>query len=120
MMQDPGAVTQILTEAYRSSASGGPAATDSVLGEVTRIIRIYAQGMKVRPIEVVSTTVSGLVLTEESATIEGVAKTWRGIHRWCFESGRCTRFEAYGQTLIVVPPGLTWEQGDFGRRFNDG
>lgn len=81
------------------------------MAEVTRIIRIYAEGMKVRPIEVVSTDVCGFVLTEEIATVEGTTKTWRGIHRWSFESGRCTKFEVYGQTLVVVPPNVVTTSG---------
>jgi hypothetical protein len=103
---DPGAaITQILTEAYRSiDRSSESAASESSIADVIRIIRIYAEGMNVRSIEVVSNDECGLVLTEETATIEGASRTWRGIHRWCFLSGRCTKFEVYGQTLVVMPP----------------
>lgn len=105
MGEPSAAIVQILAEAYRSIAGKrSPAGGEPLLVEVTRIIRIYAEGMKVRPVEVISTGRCGMVLTEETATIAGAPKTWRGVHRWCFESGRCTKFEVYGQTLVVLPP----------------
>ncbi len=105
MHESSEAIVQILTEAYRSLGRNcTPAVGESLLAEVARIIRIYAEGMKVRPVEVISTDVFGMVLTEETATIGGASKTWHGVHRWCFESGRCTKFEVYGQTLVVVRP----------------
>ena|SRR5712692_10189025 len=105
-MHEPrSAIVEILAEAYRSiGGNRAPAVGESLLAVVTRIIRIYAEGMKVRPVEVISTDGCGMVLTEETATIGGASKTWHGVHRWCFESGRCTKFEVYGQTLVVVPP----------------
>lgn len=104
MGEPSAAIVQILAEAYRSmGAKRAPAVGQPLLAEVTRIIRIYAEGMKVRPVEVMSTGGCGIVLTEETATIAGASKTWRGVHTWCFASGRCTKFEVYGQTLVVVP-----------------
>ena len=97
-------IVSVLTEAYGSIGDKTSVPGEPLLEEVTRIIRIYAEGLQVQPIEVISTDVSGFVLTEETARVRGASKTWRGIHRWCFELGRCTRFEAYGRTLIVTPP----------------
>lgn len=100
------AIDQILAEAYHAIGQNPPReAAVSLLAEVTRIIGIYAEGVKVRPLEVISTNTCGLVLTQETATVDGGLKTWRGVHRWCFEAGRCIQFEVYGQTLVVVPPG---------------
>ena len=81
------AIVRILAEAYPSIGGNRAAAvSEPRLAEVTRIIPIYAKGMKVRPVEVISTEVCGMVITEETATIGGASKTWHGIHRWCFES----------------------------------
>lgn len=105
-MRGPNAsIGRILAQAYQAiGGSQWPASDEPLLAEVTRIIGIYAEGMKVQSIDVISTDVCGLVLTEETAEIEAASKTWRGIHRWCFEAGRCTKFEVYGQTLVVIPP----------------
>ena len=78
-------IAEILAAVYRSAGGNRAAAVGgTLLAEVTRIIRIYAEGMKVRPVEVISTDVCGMVLTEETATIGGASRPWRGVHRWCF------------------------------------
>lgn len=112
MGEPSAAIVQILAQAYRSiDGKRSRASGEPLLVEVTRIIRIYAEGMKVRPVEVISSGRCGMVLTEETATVAGTSKTWRGVHRWCFESGRCTKFEVYGQTLVVMPPAAPITRG---------
>ena len=99
-------IAHALTDAYRSIGSQyGATSTRSLLAEVARIIAIYSETSKVVPIEVVSTDELGLVLTTETALIEGQAKTWKAMHVCRIRAGHVERFEVYGQTLIVVPSG---------------
>lgn len=107
MCESSASIVRVLAEAYGSVGGDcAPAGGQSLMAEVTRIIRIYAERLEVRPVEVISTETCGIVLTEETAIIDGASRTWSGVHRWCFGSGRCTRFEVYGQTLVVVPPAV--------------
>lgn len=99
----PAAIVQVLTDAYRSARDASGIA-QVIENGVSKIVAIYAEGMTVRPLEVISTDSCGIVITEETSTIDGAIKTWHGIHRWIFDAERCTRFEAYTQTLLVVPP----------------
>jgi hypothetical protein len=100
-------IARALTQAYRSvgekvplSRSGSP-----LLAEVVPIIAIYSETTNVHAKEIVSTDHVALVLTSETAVVAGERKTWSGIHAWQFEAGHLSRFEAYAQTLVVIPPG---------------
>jgi hypothetical protein len=100
-------IAQALAEAYRS---GGQQAAlsrsgSALLAEVVTIIAIYSEATTVHPIEIVSTDDVGLVLTRETGVAAGEQKTWSGIHLWKFDAGHLSRFEAYAQTLVVMPPG---------------
>jgi hypothetical protein len=108
---DPSAeIAQTLSEAYRSIGPDLDLATASPwLDEVVKINRIYAENMEIEPLEIISTQSHGIVLTKESAIVERKPRTWRAIHLWRFEAGRCTLFEVYNRTLIVAPHGLTPE-----------
>lgn len=77
----------------------------SLADEVSRMLAIYSEKSTVRPLEIVSTDDLGLVLTTETAEVEGQTDTWRSIHLWRIRNGRVERFEAYGQALVVTPPG---------------
>jgi hypothetical protein len=109
MPADPGAeIVRTLTAAYRFTEKRRVSAPSgsALLAQVVRIIDIYSENVKVEPLEVISTNELGLVLTREKANVGGQRKTWRAIHIWRFEAQHLTRFEAYGQTLVVLPEGF--------------
>jgi hypothetical protein len=100
-------IARALTQAYRSVGKKAPLSRSgsALLAEVVPIIAIYSEATKVHAMEIVSTDDVGLVLTRETAVAAGEQKTWSGIHLWKFEAGHLSRFEAYAQTLVVMPPG---------------
>jgi hypothetical protein len=98
-------IARTLAEAYRSEgAQPAPWRSGSaLLAEVVPIIAIYTQTTNVHTNEIVSTDKLALVLTAETAVVAGEPKTWSGIHVWRFEAGHLARFEAYNQSLAVMP-----------------
>ena len=103
-----GEIARTLTEAYRLRGNGAPlspSATPS-LAEAVAIIDIYSAETTVHATEIVATERLGLVLTGEAAVVDGQRKTWSAIHVWRFDAGHVSRFEAYAQTLVVLPPGV--------------
>jgi hypothetical protein len=99
-------IAEALADAYRS---GGQHAVlsrsgSAILAEVVPIVAIYSETTNVHAKEIVSTDHVAIVLTSETAAVAGQPKTWSGIHLWQFEAGHLSRFEAYAQTLVVMPP----------------
>jgi hypothetical protein len=100
-------IARALMRAYRSVREQAPLSRSgsALVAEIVPIIAIYSEATNVHAKEIVSTDHVALVLTSETTVVAGEHRTWSGIHAWQFEAGHLSRFEAYAQTLVVIPPG---------------